>query len=215
MPAQPVYFDLDGTLVDTFPGLFAAVNWLRVAHGLGEADAAQVRGWIGGGIDALLSGAVPHVDPSRLREPFLEHYVGAPLLSSRPYDGIEALLDALASRPLAIVTNKHAQSVERLIEHLGWGDRFAAIVCPHDNVRKPDPEMVERARETARIDRADGWFVGDSSFDIETGRGARLRTIAVTWGFRTRDELLSCGPDVVVDSPAELLQILTADRIVS
>lgn len=184
-----------------------SVNALRDWHGLGAVDRATVMSWIGGGIDALLAASVPSVPvDAELRQRFLAHYKGNPLLESKPYPGIVDLLDRLreAEIPCAIITNKHKDSVELLIQKLGWQARFGAIVCPDGDLKKPDPRFVALAAARLGAPLGLGTMVGDSEFDIAAARAAGLNAVAVTWGYRSRDILAAARPDWIVDTVAAL-----------
>ncbi len=206
-----IFFDFDGTLVDTVDGLVASANHVRVRSGLPVAPVDTVKSWIGGGLTVLLACAL-EVDnvPDDARQLFLDHYVGEPLLDSRPYQGIEAALDQLSGASLVIVTNKNRVSVERLVGHLGWIDIFDAVVCPDDGpFRKPDRAMIDFAWSRLGRDPGPAVLVGDSEFDIQAARNAGIGAVGVSWGFRSRDVLMDQRPDLLLDDVDQL----TFDRL--
>jgi phosphoglycolate phosphatase len=203
-------FDFDGTLVDTMPGLVTAVNAWRQEFGRSVAPEADIRAWVGHGVDDLLGRAADGAEVSAAaRARFLDIYRGAPLLTARPFAGIERLLDALADQnvPLAIVTNKPRMATLALLEALDWTARFAAVVCPEDaGTRKPDPAMLAHAMERLPPP-GDGWImIGDSEVDMQAGVQANLPAIGVTWGYREPSVLLAAGARRLVDQPAQLLE---------
>lgn len=208
MAAPALYFDFDGTLVDTLPGLVTATNELRLRAGLTRADEDTVRGWIGGGIDALLAAALERGDgcvQAEDRAAFLQLYLGPALDESRPYPGIEEMLDRLAAWPLVIVTNKARPSVDRLLASLDWRHRFAAVVTPDDaGVRKPDPEFIAVAARCLGTDTPRGVLFGDSEFDLLVAHASGLVAAAVTWGYRSRDELVAAAPHAWFDCPEQI-----------
>ena len=124
------------------------------------------------------------------------------------YPELEAALDALAGRgaKLAVCTNKSEGLSRRLIETLGWKDRFSAIVG-HDTlgVRKPDPLPLTEA--VARAGGGRAVLVGDSITDAQTARAARVPFVAVSFGFSDRpvDEL---GADAVIHRYGDLVPTL-------
>lgn len=211
MTGPGLLFDFDGTLVDTMPGLVAAVNIWRGEHGLTPAPAATVRRWVGHGVDDLLARANGGQDlRPEARERFLAIYRGDPLLTARPFVGIEEMLAVLAARavPWAIVTNKPRAATLALLAELSWTALPAAVVCPEDvGTRKPDPRMV-----TAVIGNLPpppgGWImIGDSEVDMQAGQRANVPTIGVTWGYRSPGELLAAGAGRLIDDPAALLAL--------
>ena len=213
-PFDVVVFDLDGTLADTAPDLAAAMNHALAALGRAPVAAEAVRHMIGhggremlrhglaatgGASEALVERGFPH---------FLEYYSANLCIGTKAYPELEEALDALAQQgaKLAVCTNKSEALSRRLIETLGWKDRFAAIVG-HDTlgVRKPDPLPFEEAIARAGGGRA--VLIGDSITDAETARAARLPFVAVGFGFSDRpvDQL---GSDAVIHRYGDLVPTL-------
>ncbi|MFO0584758.1 MAG: HAD-IA family hydrolase [Anaeromyxobacter sp.] len=200
-------FDLDGTLVDSAADLHASVNHALATVGLPLRTLAEVRGFVGEGARRLLERAVgPRLD---LLEPALAaweaHYAAHMLDRTRLYPGLEDEL-ARAGRTLAILTNKPGPAARHIVEGLGLGARFAAVVGGGEAPRKPDPAgllaLVARLGSTP----AETVFVGDSVVDVQTGRNAKVPVVAVTWGFGRREDL--AGADVLADHASELAPFL-------
>ena len=213
-PFDVVVFDLDGTLVDTAPDLTAALNHALVALGRPPVPAEDVRHMVGHGARALLSkglAASGDYDAALVDRgfPLFLDYYGAHIADgSRPWPGIEAALDALAARGvrLAICTNKGEALSRLLIDTLGWGGRFQAIVGGDTlPVRKPDPAPVLAAIAKAGGGRAA--FVGDSISDTDAARAAGVPCVALTFGFSDRpaDQL---GASVLIDHCNALIAAL-------
>lgn len=74
--------------------------------------------------------------------------------------------------------------------------------------RKPEPDSVFLALEALGVPRESALYVGDSEVDVRTARNAGLACAAVTWGFRTREELKEAGAETFIDTPAELLEMI-------
>ena len=213
-PFDVVAFDLDGTLADTSPDLTAALNHALGTFGRPSIDPESVRHMVGHGVRALLerglsaTGDVNEAMIERGMPIFLEYYEAHIADGTRPYPGVEETLAALEARgvALAICTNKLEGLARRLIDGLGWNDRFAAIVggdtLPQ---RKPDPAPVHEAVRRAGGGRAA--FVGDSISDTDAARAAGLPCVALTFGFRDRpaEEL---GADILIDRFDALLPAL-------
>ncbi len=192
-PFAVVTFDLDGTLANTAPDLADALNTMLRQLGRAQLPEAQVVAIIGRGTRVLVEkglGATGGLTPALVEEGllmFFEHY-GAHLADrSRPYEGVEEALDALAARgaSLAICTNKPERFARQLVAAFGWTARFSSVVGGDTlPVRKPDPATLREA-----VRRAGGGpavLVGDSIVDIETAAAAHVPCVAVTFGFRDR-----------------------------
>jgi pyrophosphatase PpaX len=125
------------------------------------------------------------------------------------YDGIEAALRALKAdgRRLGIVTSKSHDAVD-----LAWGvlptlrELFDVVIAAEDTERhKPDAAPLLEALRRLDAGTEGACYVGDAPFDMMAGRAAGLTTIAVTWGFFPPHELVSLEPDLVADTPTDLL----------
>ncbi len=221
-------FDLDGTLLDTLDDLHGAVNHALAGAGLPLRTRDEVRRFVGNGVELLMRRAVP----AGTAEPVLQaaladfksFYAQNCARCTAPYPGVLPLLDALrdAGVGTAVVSNKFDAATKRLSAHY-FGDRVSVAMGEReaDGIRKkPAPDTVFEAlnafgisREALAADlpshRRRVVYIGDSEVDIETARNAGIPCISVTWGFRDCDFLRACGADTLVDTPAELLQILT------
>lgn len=209
-----VVFDLDGTLADTAIDLAAALNHALEHMGRHRIPVETVRNMVGHGARALLRkglAATGDVDDALVERGFpqlLEYYEAHIADHSRPYDGVEAALDALATQgvKLAICTNKLEGLTHRLVAALGWQDRFDAIVggdtLPQ---RKPDPAPVREAIARAGGGRAA--FVGDSINDTEAARAAGIPSVALSFGFSDRPAE-QLGATALIDHYDQLLPAL-------
>jgi phosphoglycolate phosphatase len=211
---RTIAFDLDGTLADTVGDIAAALN--HALDGLGRSTLSldEVRGMVGHGGRVLMErglAATGGKDEATLAagfSAFLAYYDAHVCAHTRAFPGVTEALDALRDQgvSLAVCTNKPEHLARGVIDALGWGGRFAAIVGGDTlATTKPDPAMLHLA-----IERAGGGgaaMVGDSIVDVQTARAARVPCVAVSFGFADRpaDQL---GADAVIDSFAELLPAL-------
>jgi len=173
---KAIAFDLDGTIADTAPDLASALNAALVSLGRMPVDLDTVRSLIGHGTLAMLrkglavTGGCDEALVEAGYPVLMRHYEAHICHLTRAYPGVEAAFDALAARgmALALCTNKPSALTHRLVDALGWSDRFAAIVGGDTlAVCKPDPAPLHLAIERAGGGRA--VFVGDSSVDIAIG----------------------------------------------
>lgn len=215
LPAT-VVFDLDGTLVDTAPDLCAALNHALGALGRPGVPAEDVRHMVGHGARKLLERGLAtsgEVSPAIIEAGvphFLEYYAAHIADGSRPFDGVEAALDALAAAgtTLAICTNKPVALSRALITALGWDGRFAANLG-FDSVAtpKPHPGHVHAAIAAAGGDPASTIFVGDSITDTTAAKAAGIPVVAVSFGFSDRPAA-DLGADALIDHYDDLLPAL-------
>jgi phosphoglycolate phosphatase len=211
---QGVFFDLDGTLVDSAPDLIAAMNRLRTELDEGAVDAAAVGEVVSRGGRAMLRRGFPAADENTidaLLPRFLELYAQDIAVHTRPYAGIEEMLQALEARgvPWGIVTNKAGDLARAVAAELGLHTRSAALVSGDClPVRKPDPGTVLHAAKLAGVAPERSVYVGDDARDIEAGRDAGMMTVAAGWGYLNGENPQDWGADCVVATPHELLAAL-------
>jgi phosphoglycolate phosphatase len=211
-----VLFDLDGTLIDTAPDFIRCLNQLRQQHGLAPLPPEQIRRSVSNGARAMVRvgfGLEPeHQDYAGKHSAFLDLYEAGVAVETTLFEGIEELLQTLETRdiPWGIVTNKPARFAVPLIQALGLADRCAALVCPdHVAERKPHPEALFLACTQITADPARAIYVGDHERDIEAGRNAGMRTIAVRYGYIEEPESVELWQaDIIADTVSDLAKLL-------
>lgn len=208
-------FDLDGTILYTLEDLKNSLNYALTAHGYPARTLEEVRRFVGNGVRKLVQrGAPADATPEELAalyETFHIHYKFHDLDTTRPYDGVPEMLDALRDRGmrLAVVSNKVDYAVQALCQRF-FPQKFDVAVGDREGVRnKPASDMVDAALAALGISREKAVYIGDSEVDVQTARNAGMDEIAVSWGFRSAEELAAAGAKLIVDSPAGLLEALT------
>lgn len=213
---RTILFDLDGTLVDTAPDLAGAMNHVLASLGRPTLPVDMVRHLVGHGARALISRGLEVTGQARpdLVEPamplFLTYYADHIADASRPFDGVERALDALAAAgcTLAICTNKPTGLARALVAALGWQERFAAVIGHDLALRaKPDAAHVQVTLEACGGSAGDAAFVGDSATDAGAARNAGLPLVLVSFGY-TDVPAASLGADVLIDHYDQLVPAL-------
>lgn len=184
-----VFFDLDGTLVDTAPDMVAVLLDIQKSEGYELLAYDLARSHVSNGAAGLIKLAFPGVvfeDHERLRLDFLDRYEKGVCKNSAIFPGLDELLRQLdaAKRPWGIVTNKPARMTEPLLRSLGI-DKRAACMISGDTIaqRKPDPAPLLLAAQHAGVAAERCVYVGDAARDIEAGRAAGMVTIAAAYGY--------------------------------
>lgn len=216
MRTELVIFDLDGTLLDTIGDLAVACNAVLARHQLPQHTYEEYRHFVGNGIMRLVERALPDElrtaeTVARVRADFVTYYTEHIDVHTRPYDGIPELLDALSRQEvrLAVASNKFQAGTEKLIGRYFPEIPFEAVLGQRPGVPlKPDPAVVEEILSLTQTARERVLYVGDSGVDMLTAAAAGIASVGVTWGFRTREELLESGARHIVDRPQEILDLL-------
>ena len=217
MRYETVLFDLDGTLVDTIDDLGNAVNHVLSLRGLPVHGMDEYRGMVGHGIRDLNRRALPaeyaeneeYLDAC-LKD-FVSFYSSHIDVYTRPYKGIHELLQELRRKKIAIAvtSNKFQAGTEHLIAEFFPDIEFISVLGNRTGYPlKPDPAIVESVLELSGSPKDRAVLVGDSRTDIKTARNGGIASIAVTWGFRPRSDLLEA--DLIVDDINSLREALLA-----
>ena len=184
-----VFFDLDGTLVDTAPDMVAVLLDLQRSEGLDPLPYAVARSHVSNGAAGLVNLAFPAVSPDeheRLRLAYLDRYEQSVCVHSTLFPGLDRLLDHLdaGGTPWGVVTNKPARMTGPLLSALGLEKRAACIVSG-DTIpeRKPDPAPLLLACRQTGVPPDQSIYVGDAARDIQAGRAVNMLTVAVSYGY--------------------------------
>ena len=216
---RAIFFDLDGTLVNTIPLIFACYEHTLEAHLPGFRPARQVIiGNLGRSLNAILRDYAVSAgveDPDTTSAAMLETYRGFQRLNIdqliQPYPGMAEALAALRDRGylLGLVTSKVEWAARLTYDRYGFGDLLSVLVF-HDEtaMHKPHPEPLLLAATKAGIAPAQAAYVGDSVHDLAAGKAAGMRTIGALWGPFDPVELTESGADLLARTPDSLLSIL-------
>ncbi|WP_426702537.1 phosphoglycolate phosphatase [Rhodanobacter sp. Col0626] len=209
-----VLFDLDGTLLDSAPDLYAALVVQCAEEHVPPPPYAPVREVVSRGARAVLRCAFAERGEAALAAlvpRYLQLYQDVMTQQMQVFDGIDDLLARIEAHGLrwGIVTNKAAFLTDELVDRIGWSQRASAVVSGDTlPVKKPDPAPVLLACERAGVAPGRCLFVGDDRRDIQAGAAAGLYTVAVSWGYLDGGDPHTWGADVVLDHPAELAGLL-------
>jgi phosphoglycolate phosphatase len=207
-----VLFDLDGTLVDSTPGIVASVRHAAAELGLPEPSAQQLRAMIGpplqDGFALVLR--VPIEEVPRAVAAYRAHYAAGALLDVTVHHGIPSLLDALTAdgATLAVATSKPEPFAVRVLEHTGLLPAFAGVYgATLDGVVRHKDQVVAAALAAHPAGR-DPVLVGDRSHDVLGAAAHGLPCIGAGWGPAEDGELERAGAAFVAATPAEVLPAL-------
>ena len=212
---QAFIFDLDGTLLDTLGDLAASVNYALKACDMPQHSIDDVRRFVGNGVRLLMERAVPDGAANPQFEEafttFRQHYMQHSLHTTRPYDGVMEMLQALRSRGFrtALVSNKIYEATQEPCQHF-FADSIEVAIGEHEAEgirKKPAPDTVNEALRQLGVSREHAVYVGDSDVDVATAAASGMPCISVLWGFRDREFLLAHGATQFISHPSELLTL--------
>lgn len=210
-------FDLDGTLLNTVEDLGNATNYALTQCGFPIHPTDAYYQMVGRGIYNLFRAAIPSEyatedNVQRMASYFIPYYDTHKCDCTRPYDGIPEMLKTITDRGvrLAVASNKYQDGAEKLVHHFFGEYDFVRILGQREGQPiKPDPAIVDQVlAEDPSVTKSETVYVGDSNVDMQTGLNAGVRTVGVSWGFRTREELAAYTPSAIVDTPEELSRVI-------
>jgi phosphoglycolate phosphatase len=213
-PYTAVLFDLDGTIVDSAPGITATLGYTFERLGLPIPTPAALLQWVGPPIlDSFrdLAGFDPE-QSQRALAIYRERYLSTGVFDATLYPGVPDVLRAVSRSgiPLSLATSKPELPATVILEHFGLARYFDQITgASADEVRSKKADVVEEALRRLRADGSDlstPVLVGDRVHDVHGAAEHDVPTIFVTWGYGSLEE--QAGSVAVVDTGVELLAAL-------
>jgi phosphoglycolate phosphatase len=208
MRFRTVLLDLDGTLVDHFAAIHRCHAHVRSHFGLPEPSRDEVRRAVGGGLENALRRMLgpEHTDKVEAGlTVYREHWDRTMLDDVTALPGALELLARLQAAGVspAVLTNKHAGSSRLICTHLGMDPYLAGVFGAGDTPwLKPDPRLTRHALAALGAAADATLLVGDSPYDVQTGKNGGLAIWAVTTGTHSAVELEAAGADLVLDGLA-------------
>ena len=209
-----VLFDLDGTILDTIEDLKDSLNHVLDKYGFPGHSTEEVKRFVGNGMHKLVERAVPEETSRDLIEEihsrFISYYKDNCRIKTKPYPGIMELVRTLKENGIktAVISNKSDAAVRELTTHM-FNGCFDQVLGASDGVKlKPDRAMIDIVLGKLSVNSEDAIYVGDSEVDIETARNAHMDCVSVTWGFRSRAQLIANGAEMLADEPAQILRYI-------
>ncbi|OCG45281.1 phosphoglycolate phosphatase, bacterial [Gilliamella sp. Choc5-1] len=215
---QAVAFDLDGTLVDSVPGLALASQKMLADLNLPTISNEQIKNFVGNGIDIMLERVFKaiEVDPStelfaKAKDLFNQHYDKVIDAETKLFPNVKETLKALYDNnyPLALVTNKPAQFLPALLTSLGIKEYFSLVLGGGDVIKlKPHPAPLYQVMATFGLFSDQLLFVGDSKNDITAAQNANCPTVALSYGYNYGISIATSNPDFLLDDFKDILTLL-------
>ena len=214
MKYKTIFFDLDGTITDSAPGIMNSIKYALEKNHLPMLSEEQLRSFIGPPLrDSFREFyGMTSAQADEASEKYGEYFSRQGIFENKLYAGIPELLSALQAQgaTLAIATSKPDFLAERIARHFGFRDRFT-LICG-GTAYGPCSTKAGVIRETLaqlRIDDpSQAVMIGDRRFDIEGAAAAGVESIGVLWGYGSREELEKASPGYLAADIPELRRLL-------
>ncbi|MDC9720026.1 MAG: phosphoglycolate phosphatase [Gammaproteobacteria bacterium] len=206
-----VLFDLDGTLLDSLPDLFAASVCMANALKIDQPTPAQVEQWVGNGAAMLVQRILANQFKPTMADPrfdqalalYMDAYQQLGSRQSRLYSGVESLLTALNQQGIkqGIITNKPSRFTQPLLVQFGISQHFDLVYSGDSfSEKKPHPMPLLKAAQNMKLSVKECLMVGDSSNDINAAKACGMPCLGVRGGYNHGADVADCHPDWVIDS---------------
>lgn len=208
-PFSAVFFDWDGTIADTRPGIFNSVRYAIEKHGLPDKPDAELQYFIGpplyDGFEHVF-GVSPDL-ANTLTDTYRVYYRDTGIYECSIYDGIRDLLVSLRTAGIqtAVVSSKPKEFLDRLVDHFNLADCFDAVVGPAmTNHNSNKTVLVNTALNELGLPPSSAAMVGDRHFDMEGAKAAGVTGIGVLYGYGEEAELKAAGADLICPEVEDL-----------
>lgn len=211
-----IIYDLDGTLIDSAKDISTSVNFMLEQLGLKRVPEEQIRVHVGSGLVHLIrnilndaaAGATVDGILDRALDLYKTHHSEHLLDQTKLYPGVKTAVEFFRDKKQAVITNKNEEFSRQILKGLGISKYFFDVIGGDQQYpKKPAPDSVLKLMELVRVKPDETVLIGDSAIDIQTARNAKIKSIAVTYGFGSRAEIESSKPDKVVNQLDEMINL--------
>src|SRR5690554_3017830 len=209
-----IIFDMDGTILNTIEDIKISVNHAMRHFNLKEKTLHEVKDGVGSGAINLIEDIVPKgtskEDIYKIYRVYQDHYDKHSNDHTGPYPGILDLLKHLKNTgyKLAVVSNKLEYLVQEL-NHQTFKDYFDVSIGETKDIPiKPAPDMLYKALNLLNLSKDEVLFIGDSDVDMMTATNANIKSVGVTWGYRSKEVLLKHKASYIINQANELIKII-------
>ena len=205
-----IFFDLDGTLIDSSEGIHNGFVQTFERLGLPVPSDQKIQSFMGPPLEVTFKEEISEEGAEQAVQLYRDYYGTKGQFEARLYDGIKDVLEKLSQDPnkkIYITTSKNEPTALEMCEYLGITEFFDGIYGATPTAfHKAD--VLQRAITENNANKDSSVIVGDTKFDLIGGKTVGIKTIAVTWGFGTNETLLAENPDFVAETTQELWDIL-------
>ena len=208
---KAIFFDLDGTLTDSGPGIINCAQLALDHFGIPVESREQLRVFVGPPLrQSFARFGVPVEDIDEAIRVFRARYVPIGKFENAPYPGIEDLLRALQAEgyPLFVATSKPEVTAVEVLEHFHLDQYFDRICgASLDEGRETKEDVITYLLDQIG-DPGQTVMVGDTDYDVLGAKAHGIPTIGVTWGYGDADSMAAAGAIALADTPEELHRLL-------
>jgi len=213
MDVKVVIFDWDGTLIDSVEHIAESLHQAAMDLGHPDLEREAYRDIIGlGMVEALykLYPGISHDEMLKIRESYSNYFFSKVTTPQNVFEGMADVVSDLrsAGRGCSVATGKSRRGLEGALVSSGLGTYFDITRCADETRSKPDPKMLSEIIEHYKIRPEQAVMIGDTRYDLEMAQRIGMPSIGVEWGVHQRDVLSHYQPHAVVNTVADLRDVL-------
>ena len=217
MKFAAVIFDLDGTLINSLEDIADSTNEALAKYGFSEQPYESYKLFIGNGMRQLMKNAVSQNTEESLIDNILKDfrviYNRNYINKTRPYNNVVAVLEKLKQMGIrmSICSNKADKMTNEIVEKTIGKEYFDVIFGEREGVpRKPDPTSLLEAAQHMGVNPENTIYIGDSGGDMISAKNAGMLAAGALWGFRSREELVENGAQILLSDPMDLVEYINS-----
>ena len=200
-----IFFDLDGTLVDSSIGIHNGFTYTFDQLGVPSPDAKTIRGFMGPPLETSFASCLPAYQVETAIQLYRSYYKEKGVYEAQLFPQIKELLTELAKQyPLYITTTKNTPTAVDMTSYFGI-DRFFDGIYGSNPQALHKADVIRQALTTHNLDPETVVIIGDTKFDMIGAQETGIKKLAVTWGFGDDKELMNFQPDWVAHQPTDIL----------
>ena len=200
-----IFFDLDGTLVDSSIGIHNGFTYTFNQLGVPSPDAKTIRGFMGPPLETSFASCLPAYQVETAIQLYRSYYKEKGVYEAQLFPQIKELLTELAKQyPLYITTTKNTPTAVDMTSYFGI-DRFFDGIYGSSPQALHKADVIRQALTTHNLDPETVVIIGDTKFDMIGAQETGIKKLAVTWGFGDDKELMNFQPDWVAHQPTDIL----------
>ena len=195
-------FDFDGTICDSVCLSVEVINKILQEHGYEKVGLGKLRRI---GIKGLAKSR--NIPISKIPKIALEYrkYVETINENAVPFKGIKAILKTLSKKhTLGILTSNKKGNVQNFLDK--WNLNYFDFVYSEKDVFGKD-KVLKKIIFKHNLKRKETYYIGDETRDVEAAKKLKIKTVAVTWGFESKELLMKSDPNIIITKPTDLLKI--------
>ena len=217
MGKQHIFFDLDGTLTDSMPGITRAVQYALKRYGIQVDDLNVLKPFVGPPLPESFKEFYDFTDHDAHEAVFVfrEYYNVKGWMENAPFPGAEAMLQGLkdAGKELYVATSKPEDMAKRVLDHFGLTKYFRFVGGAEDDggekLRVKKDQVIQYVMDSCGLEKKEEIImVGDRRHDIEGAEKTGISSVGVLYGYGGQEELSEAGADWITETPETLLELL-------